>query len=297
MLGSEWIEDDPPVDEWYDDREPPLEPWRADSSRAAQVVERRVSYVVLVDGRVVDEWHEPLHRSPWRDDPRVDRVQRLWREQPRPEPEPRRWVDTVRWLEHLVGGPDALAGLTSERLPDEEFRLPDGAVGDGDLVARFRRATTLLDELADTYFDPEMRTAFRRALASVGMEVLSGAHAIDPAQVAASLCWLVVKANGMMTPSGPVTQKAIVSHLGLPSFPTPKARILSRFLGAPRPPWVSRPYGLTELEAFSRTDLLTSRTRREIASLRDAALAAEARAAAHERAASGQLEVDLRDVS
>ena len=294
MASSGWAED-PWVRERYDDyEEPALESWYAGPSRA---VERTVSYLVLVDGRVVDEWHEPLRQSPWRNDPRVERVQRLWREEQKPRPEPRPWLETVRWLEHVVGGSDALVALTAERLPDEEFHLPEGAVGDGDAMVRFRRATTLLDGLADQFFDPEMRTAFRRALASVGMDTLCGAQPTDAIQVAASVCWMVVRANGMMTPAGSVTQKAITTHLGLASFPTSTARVVSRLLGAPQPPWVSRPYSLPQLEPFARADLLTSRTRAEITSLRDAALAAEVQAAVRERERARDLEVDLRDVS
>ncbi len=294
MLSSGWAED-PWVRERYDEyEEPPADPWYAGPGRGP---ERTVSYLVLLDGRLVDAWHEPLRQSPWRKDPRVERVQRLWREEQKPKPERRPWLETVRWLEHVVGGPEALATLMVERLPEEEFPLPEGAVGDGDLVARFRRVTALLDGLADEFFDPEMRTAFRRALASVGMEVLCGAQATDASQVAASVCWMVVRANGLMAPAGSVTQKAITAHLGLASFPTSRARLVCRLLGSPQPPWVLRPYGLPELEPLSRTDLLTSRTRSEITSLRDAALAAEAQAAARERSRGGELEVDLRDVS
>lgn len=259
--------------------------------------ERTVSYVVLVDGRVVDSWYEPLVESPWLDDPRTEKVHRLWRAEPRPEPEPAPWQATVRWLEHLTGGPEALARLTTEGLPDEPFHLPERAVGDGDLGARFRKATALLDDVAAKLFDTEMRTAFRRALAAVGVELLTGAQTSDPAQVVAAVCWQVTKANGAMTPTGHVTQKAITNHLGLASFPTAKARMVGRLLGAPRPPWVSRPYGLTELEPLSRTDVLTSRTRREITCLRDAALAAEAGAAARERTRLASLELDLPDAS
>lgn len=291
MVSSDWADDRWVQDRYYD-YEPPPEPWYAGPSRTP---ERTVSYVVLVDGRVVDEWHEPLRQSPWRDDPRVERVQRLWREEPAPAPEPRPWLATVRWLEHVVGGSDQLATLTADPLPDEEFRLPEAAVGDGDVVARFRRANALLDDLADQFFDVELRTAFRRALAGVGMEVLGGVQPSDPVQVAASVCWLVVRANGMMTPAGSVTQKAITTHLRLPSFPTARARVVGRLLGSPCPPWVSRPHGLPELEAFSRADVLTSRTRAEITSLRDAALVAEAHATAREQARGR--EADLRDVS
>jgi len=259
--------------------------------------ERTVSYVVLVDGRVVDSWHEPLVESPWLDDPRTEKVQRLWRERPRPRPEPAPWLDTVRWLEHLAGGPEALAGVTTDLLPDEPFHLPEQAIGDGDLSARFRKATSLLDDVAARLFDLEMRTAFRRALAVVGLELLTGAQTRDPAQVAAAVCWMVAKANGAMTPMGQVTQKAITTHLGLPLFPRTTAQVVSRLLGSPRPPWVSRPRGLPELEPLTRTDVLTSRTRREIVSLRDAALAAEAGAAARERTRLASVQLDLPDAS
>jgi hypothetical protein len=208
----------------------------------------------------------------------------------------------MRWLEHVVGGPEPLATLTTEDLPDEAFELPEQAVGDGDLAARFRRATTLLDDLADEFYDAEMRTAFRRALAAVGTQLLGGVQMCDPAQVAASVCWVVVRANGLMTPAGRATRTTVTSRVGLESFPTTRAKMVSRLLGAPQPSWVSRPYGVTALEPLARTDLLTSRTRKELTSLRDAATAAEAQAVEAQAAARGRdllidRGLDLRDLS
>ncbi|GAA6524894.1 hypothetical protein [Intrasporangium sp. DVR] len=291
MEASSWTDDPWPVGDHDDD--PVAARWSPGPSAAP---DRTVSYVVLVDGRVVDAWDESLWDSPWRHDPRVDRSRRPWREEPPRPSEPRPWVATLQWLEHVVGGAEALATLTTESLPDEDFQLPEGAVGDGDVVARFRRAVSQLDLLAEERFDSELRTAFRRALADVGLEVFRGSPATDPAQVAAVVCWLVLKANGLKPPMGPVTQKELTTRLGLASFPTSRAQAVIRLLGAPQPPWVRRPHGLIELEPLSRTDLLLSRTRREIVSLRDAARAAEAQAVTREAQAQ-DLELHLRHVS
>ena len=183
-------------------------------------------------------------------------------------------------LEHVVGGPEALDQLTSDPLPDEELTLPAEAVGDGDVVARFRRSGEVLDGLAGVYFDGEIRTAFRRALAAVGVDLIGGRVPEDPVQAAAGVCWAVGRANGVLAPAGRVTQKVLCAQLGLASFPAAKGRTVARLLGTPQPPWVSRPGTLPDIEPLSRTDLLTSRTRREIIALRDATVAAEARAAA-----------------
>ena len=292
MGGSSWAED-PWVGERYAEYALQPDHW---STGHRSPRERTVSYVVLVDGRVVDTWDEPLTESPWLGDPRVDKVERLWRREPPPKREDAPWRATVGWLEHLVGGPEALDQLTAEPLPDEELALPADAVRHGDLAARFRRTGDVLDALAGAYFDPELRTAFRRALAAVGMELLGGRVPEDPVQVAAGVCWAVGRANGALAPAGRVTQKALCAQLGLATFPAAKGRNVARLLGTPQPPWVSRPRTLPDLEPLSRTDLLTSRTRRETIALRDATIAAEARAAARGQAQMPEELIDEADV-
>jgi hypothetical protein len=212
-------------------------------------------------------------------------VERLWRREPSVEKDPAPWRATVEWLEHLVGGAEALDGLTTEELPDEEFSLPAEAVGDGDVVARFRRAAEALDGLAGLHFDREMRTAFRRALAAVGMALMGGRAAEDPILTAGAVCWAVARANGALSPLGRVRQKPVAAHLGLTTLPSVKGKTVAKLLGTSRPPWVSRPPTLPDLEPLWRTDVLTSRTRREVVALRDAALAAEARSARRQRPA------------
>jgi hypothetical protein len=276
MGSSSWAED-PWVGERYEDYAVEPDRW---STGYRSPRERTVSYVVLVDGRVVDTWYEPLTESPWLGDPRVEKVERLWRHEPPPKKEVAPWRATVDWLEHVVGGPESLDQLTSDPLPDEELTLPAEAVGDGDVVARFRRSGEVLDGLAGVYFDGEIRTAFRRALAAVGVDLIGGRVPEDPVQAAAGVCWAVGRANGVLAPAGRVTQKVLCAQLGLASFPAAKGRTVARLLGTPQPPWVSRPGTLPDIEPLSRTDLLTSRTRREIIALRDATVAAEARAAA-----------------
>ena len=293
MESSSWM-DDPWRSEPYEEHEPVPGHWLMEYGADP---ERTVAYVVLVDGRVVDTWQEPLQDSPWRNDPRVDRSRRAWREEPRPAAEPRPWVDTVRWLEHVVGGSDALSALTTDPLPDEEFELPELAVGDGDVVARFRRVVAHLDGIADAFFDAELRTAFRRALAAVGPQLFRNGPSVDPAHTAAAIGWTLIRANGLKPPVGPLTQKELTSRLGLSSFPASRAHAVSRMLGIPQPPWVRRPLGAMDLEVLARADLLTSRTRREISSLRDAATAAEAQTVAREAARVRDLELDLRHVS
>lgn len=273
-------------DDWYPDSYPERyeevvehERWR--SSLAAD--DRTVTYLVLVDGRVVDHWDEPLRRSPWHGDPRIDRALRPWRVVPADKPAKQPWQATTEWLEHLVGGQTALSALSVEPLPVEAFELPAPAVGDGDLVARYRRTTELLDGLADLFFDVELRTAFRRALAMVGTDLFTGRQPDEPLTAAAGICWAVAKANGALSPVGRVTVKSIATQLRLPTFPTAKGKEVARFLASPQPPWVQRPATLVDLEPLSREALLTSRVRRDIVALRDAAIAAESHHAARER--------------
>lgn len=293
MDGSSWM-DDPWRAESYemDDPVPPY--WLMDQPPSP---DRTVAYVVLVDGRVIDTWQESLHDSPWRHDPRVERSHRPWREEPKPVPEPRPWVETVRWLEHVVGGSDVLASLAADPLPDEEFELPELAFGDGDVVARFRRTVAHLDGIADTFFDVELRTAFRRALSAAGPHLFRNGSSIDPAQTAAAISWTLIRANGLKPPIGPLTQKELTARLGLSGFPSSRAHAVNRLLGVPQPAWVRRPAGALDLEVLARTDLLTSRTKREICSLRDRAREAEAQVVARESTQPTDLELDLRHVS
>ncbi|WP_062465699.1 hypothetical protein [Demequina maris] len=61
-----------------------------------------------------------------------------------------------------VGGPDALAALDAEPLPDEEFVW--GGIAE-DIRTRVAEHLLLLDEVADEHLDVEHRTAIRRVLA------------------------------------------------------------------------------------------------------------------------------------
>lgn len=277
----------PDEDEWYPDsyavpfeEKREHERWR---STLAAAEDRTVTYLVLVDGRVIDHWDEPMRRSPWKGDPRVERTLRPWRGVPVEKPAKPPWQATIEWLEHLVGGQAALRALSAEPLPDEAFELPERAVGDGDLVARFRQASQILDGLADHFFEHEVRTAFRRALAKVGVDLFTGRQADEALMVAAGICWAVAKANGVVSPVGRVTLKSIAAQLHLSSFPSAKGKEVARLLGTPQPPWVQRPAALMDLEPLSSPELLCSRVRHNIVALRDAAVAAESHVAAHER--------------
>lgn len=81
--------------------------------------------------------------------------------------------------------------LQDARASGEGFVLPDRAVGDGDLTARFRRALRILDEVSDRFPEEDRRAACRRALAEIGVELFCGPSPLSPEQAAAAVCSFV----------------------------------------------------------------------------------------------------------
>jgi hypothetical protein len=157
-------------------------------------------------------------------------------------------------LEDAVGGPEALAELDDEPLPDEPFDwtgIPD------DVRDRVGEVLELLDRGCDDMLDVEHRTASRRVLARIardGARVFRRPGRSDTA--AAAICWAVCRANGTFDQrDGGLTQKALAADFGVKGNLGSRATTLLDAGGFPRP--------RTDF-ALGSPDYLVSTRRREI---------------------------------
>ncbi len=166
-------------------------------------------------------------------------------------------------LARAVGGMDALEALATDPLGDEPLDLigvPD------DIVGRVTEVADRVDGCSDELFDIEFRTACRRLLSHVA--------AADPsifrrksaaATSAATICWIVAKANDSFTlygssDSGGPRVKDLMAHFGLTGSVSQRAEPMLRAVGAD---WR---LGRTTL---GDPRLLVSRTRLRLAEARD----------------------------
>lgn len=233
----------------------------------------RLTYLAFVDGRLVDSWSESVRYSRYRElAARFDKERTPMVVEP-PAPQPPAHVQLTQWLQGLVGGPEALAGLDTVALvPLEPIDLASLSLG---VRHRLEGVTALLGNL------PGLDAEFSVALANAVRLV----HDADPAmlgsftsagQAAAGLVWAVGKANGHITPEGPVRQRDLAAALGVPvSLSGPGRRIATALVGAPGL-LGRRPYGLgcPELVSLGSVAVLTSSTRRLLVRLRNQAIRA-----------------------
>jgi hypothetical protein len=235
----------------------------------------RLTHLVLVDGRLVDLWTEPLDGSKWQR--YVDEFDRARTRQPAvvTPPEPAYHV-MLDWLDNLVGGRRALEAMTTDPLAGDGLDLP---VTDLDIRARHRLEATaqLLDSTDEKCFDHETVIALRRGLLLAwAAEPETILRAKSAAHTAGGVCWAIGKANGLYGANGVVAQGRVQETLSLStpiSGPGPTIqRALQGFLTAN----VQRPGTGPDLLPLGHPELLTSSTRRLLVRLRDRALVAKA---------------------
>lgn len=231
----------------------------------------RLTHLVLVDGRLVDTWSEPVEGTRWQT--HADRFDR--ERMPAPEPTPPPWQRALDWLADVCGGPAALALLDTAPLGDDgeaATELPTGL----DPSARDRLQATheLLAAVAERWFDDEMAVAFRRALRRLWDEdpdvVL---RARTAAHLAGGICWALGRANGCFHPQGGLRMARVKEALDLqPPLSTPGAAVQRSLVGLrSRVSHWWRPDGAPDLLPLGRPELLTSTTRRALVRLRDRA--------------------------
>jgi hypothetical protein len=241
----------------------------------------RLTHLVLVDGRLVDVWSEPVEETRWQ-----HHAARFDRERgPVPEPPPPPWQRALDWLADVCGGSAAVAALDADPLDDDDLALPD--VPDRHQLARLEATADLLDAVAGRLLDAEAGCALRRALLRVWAEEAEVVlRPTTAGHVAGGVCWAVGKANGWFRPQGDLAMGRVQEALALGSSPSGSGQrvrsALRGFRDLPAAGWrygVPGVPGVPDLEALGHADLLVSTTRARLVRLRDRAVAARDAAA------------------
>lgn len=260
---------------------PEAEPYDAHLAVAAEL--ERLTHLVLVDGRLVDVWSEPVSGTRWQ--VHADRFDRERLPSVVSAPPPPLHEQVLTWLDAAVGGRDRLLALHTGPLVDDGFE-PDPELPP---MRREQLATAvdLLDRAADELRVPEARallTNTLRAAWEVDPEGVLGVG--EAARLAGGACWLAAKANGLLGPGGTTTHAALQHAVGCRGQLAGPGRVLQQLIAGfwPEPP---RPHTLPDLVLVGRPDLLTTATRGRLARARDQALAARSVAAAEPEVTPG----------
>ncbi|WP_341924548.1 hypothetical protein [Nocardioides psychrotolerans] len=249
----------------------------------------RLRHLVLVDGRLVDTWTEPIEGTRWEVHARrFDEAQR--RAAPPAPPEPPPYERALLWLEDACGGRDAVLALDAAPLDDTDGPGEPEAHDPADRE-RLAHTTELLDGVAATVLSnalgparaDELGIALRRALRLVWQarpDVVRRPR--SPQHLAGTLCWVVGKANGVFGQQGPVRMRDVREALDLGAQLGTDHAVVEDALWGLRPRhrvWF-RPSGLPDLVLTGHADLLSSDVRVHLVRIRDQALEAQAAHAA-----------------
>lgn len=240
----------------------------------------RLTHLVLVDGRLVDMWSQPVAGTRWQ--LHADRMDRRLRQleyaaSPPLPPPPPPYEQLLDWLDGLVGGRRALDAL------DDGPPQPAGS-RPGDLGPALGHTDRLLAGAAERLFDAEVGTAFRNALSLLCEAERELVRVREPSRIAAGICWAVGRANDLVGSGKQVSITAIRRELGSTAAPVACGAPVRRALRglAPDPP--RRPAGQPDYLPVGHAGLLTSQTRRTICRLRDRAVATRESVQADEQA-------------
>jgi hypothetical protein len=231
----------------------------------------RLTHLVLVDGRLVDVWSEPVIGTRW--EQHADRFDRERRSAVSPPAAPPLHEQVLTWLDAAVGGREPLLALHTRPLVDGGFEpAPDLRPADRERLAA---CVDLLDRAAHELRVPEARSVLMTALRvawTAEPEALLDVG--DAARLAGGICWVAAKANGLLGPGGTTTQTGLQHTLGCRIQLSLPGRSVHRLLVGywPDPP---RPAELPDILLVGRPDLLTAATRRRLLRARDQALAAQ----------------------
>lgn len=172
---------------------------------------------------------------------------------------------STRLASSYVGGPEALAVLDDEPLPDEDFDW-SGLSPDlrGPLTDVLRRS----EAACATYFDLEHRTAVRRLLHDVALAKPRAFRGRGSAETAAgAVCWLVGRANNSAGFRGGVPTKELMDHFGLAGTPAARVNTMRQAVGADQ---------LLAPGALGSPRYLTSASRHRLMGVRDGKLSLSA---------------------
>ena len=186
----------------------------------------RLTHLVLVDGRLVEVWSEPVTGTRWQ-----EHAERFDRELKRPLPEPPvpTYERALGWLDDVCGGREAVLALDAEPLVDDGRDLPEAPTRQAQ--SRLAAVAELLDAVGQKWFDDETSHALRRALLlvwerepEVVMDAATAAH------VAGGICWAVGKANALYRPQGERTMGRIKEALALSVTISTYGKVVERAL-------------------------------------------------------------------
>ena len=246
-----------PYDEWSRDRSPELD---------------RLTHLVLVDGRLVEVWSEPVAGTRWEE--HAERFERE-RRAPAPEPPVPTYERALGWLDDVCGSREAVLALDAEPLVDDGRDLPEAPTRAAQ--SRLAAVAELLDAVAERWFDVETGHALRRALLAVWERepevVLDAATA---AHVAGGICWAVGKANAVYRPQGERTMGRVKEALALSVTLATYGKVVERALVGYRDPATTgwwRPDG-PDLLPLGHPELLLGATRQRLLRVRQRALEA-----------------------
>jgi hypothetical protein len=234
----------------------------------------RVTHLVFVDGRLAETWTEPVEGSRW------EALTERWSAPRRPDPPPRppQHVQVLEWLDGACGGRAAVLALDEERLVDDGTDLPDA--GDRATQQRLAETWAALERVTARGLAGEDAVALRRALVRTWERDPWAVTSPPSAEhLAGGLLWAVGKANLLLHPASPLTQRDLGEQIGLRGPLSSSGHLVVHALGGRVHHW-SEPFGVPRLLPLGHADLLVSGVRRRLVQLRDQALSdAEAGAA------------------
>jgi hypothetical protein len=239
----------------------------------------RLTHLVLVDGRLVDVWSEPVTGTRWQE--HAERFDRELR-RPAPEPTPPVHERALSWLDSLCGSREAVLALDSAPLVDDGRDLPEAATRQAQ--SRLAAVAELLDAVGERWFGPETTVALRAALLAVwDREPEVVLDAATAAHVAGGICWAVGKANGLFRPQGERTMGRIKEALALHATISTYGKVVQRALVGYRDLAATgwwRPTEFPDLLPLGHPGLLLGEVRQRLLRVRQRALEAQATSAA-----------------
>lgn len=257
-----------------------------------------VTYLTLLDGRVVHERHEtlvsgsPVYRAYddedyyTSDDEYNDPCVRLERkygrdyqlQQPTPEQITARRVQALR---EFVGGEAALAGLDQVPLHDADDLW---IAAQRPWMPAVDQVDDLMNDVADRWFDAEMLVSLQRAMLITLDQQEPCIQEWSAAMTVGATVWAVGKTNGLLGPKR-VIQRDVLRSIGIETWVSQQggtvARLLRKSTGAGPArsinnpgPWGRSDYGHTDPSSFQkllplgRPELLLGSTRALVIRLR-----------------------------
>lgn len=219
----------------------------------------RLRHLVFLDGRLVDDWAEPVGGTAY-----ACMARELDAEQRRAAPEPQRPAHerVLAWLDAVAGGRRALESLTDEPLTEPAPVSVDSEPA----RAAYEAAADLVTRVADELFrDDEVAAAARHLLHRVWTadpELLGGRRTVP--QVVGGIFWVVGRANGLFGQAPAVRMKDVQRTLWLKQSIGDTGRLVEQSVRRVLLEPVARPWQFPRLEAVGDPLLLTSTTRREV---------------------------------